>query len=620
MEMTENEAGEGPISKRDPAQPLKNVPASEQGAALFVWGVWAVVLLSCLAYVWKYSAGAMPVDDELPYVLESFTPRWLWAQHAEHRIPLPKLIWLSVLKLTSYDFRAGCLLDVLAMGVAAAAVILAVRAVRGWTSFPDAFFPLVLLSFRQAVNMLLWWQVNHALAPFLAILFLLIIVLKGVQLSFRFALLAGVLLILLSLSGPGGLPYVPLMALWLGYWGYLNWSSPAAHSRRNSALVWSLAAAAVLLVGFYFVGYTEDPSGSAWPYFRVEKNYTASGLWSALITSIDLLGLSLGAAVGFVPRAWGLAVLVLGLISIALLAVVRFTQAQERFRALGLLFFTGGAGALMLALGWARAPAPEEYLMVGHLQTKAVPGLCCVYFIWELYGRQTWSHVVHMCLFTATSLLFLTYVNQALEHGTARFKLAEAAEQDIQAGTTPMMMASRHRDAFTCEPQLSTDRLAAFLDDWRRAGIGRFKLLHPDPPMIEVSVPINPVFLNEMTWKDGIGRGTGNDPFMVLALPEAQLVYAIRITYAYPEATFFSPISFQVFWKRSDRQEFVEEERTQTQELRAATQDRTITIWVNDIIDQFRIDPDVKPCVIRIAKIELLVPAADRARVQRLDE
>jgi hypothetical protein len=139
-----------------------------------------------------------------------------------------------------------------------------------------------------------------------------------------------------------------------------------------------------------------------------------------------------------------------------------------------------------------------------------------------------------------------------------------------------------------------------------------------DPATGEVVFPVVPIAMNQMTWKDGVGEGNGDDPYLVFALPEPQLVHAIRIKYAYERTAF--PVVLQVFWRRSGQQEFVEEERNHTKELKAEVAEGTVTVWVNDTIDQFRIDPDVKPCVIRITKIELLVPAADHARVERLYE
>ncbi len=49
---------------------------------------------------------------------------WLWRQNAEHRIPLPKIIYLFLLKITHGDFRAGMVFNVLSVGFLSAAFIL----------------------------------------------------------------------------------------------------------------------------------------------------------------------------------------------------------------------------------------------------------------------------------------------------------------------------------------------------------------------------------------------------------------------------------------------------------------------------------------------------------------
>src|SRR5262249_15267995 len=210
-----------------------------------------------LAIVAKYSPCTVPVSDEFNLLGDGggFTLAWLWEQHAEHRIPLAKLLWIGVLRLTDYDFRIGNLLEVAALGVMALALIGAARRLRGETRLSDAFFPLALLNFGQTQPVFLWWwQVNHTLAPFLACALLLIVV-KPPPLRLRNALLAGIFLILPALSGPGGLPYVPALGLWLGGRGFQDYSSSASHETRNGLMILGLVAAAVLLVALYFVGY-----------------------------------------------------------------------------------------------------------------------------------------------------------------------------------------------------------------------------------------------------------------------------------------------------------------------------------------------------------------------------
>jgi hypothetical protein len=122
-------------------------------ATIFVLGTWAVMLLGNLIlvkmYTWNY-----PYADELYMLTQSLTPRWLWEQHAEHRVPLAKLIWLSSLRLTNYDFRVGNSISVLAVGGVAFRMIWAARRLRGCTRFSDAFFPLAFLNFGQGGNFL----------------------------------------------------------------------------------------------------------------------------------------------------------------------------------------------------------------------------------------------------------------------------------------------------------------------------------------------------------------------------------------------------------------------------------------------------------------------------------
>src|SRR5262249_42825536 len=60
-------------------------------------------------------------------------------------------------------------------------------------------------------------------------------------------------------------------------------------------------------------------------------------------------------------------------------------------------------------------------------------------------------------------------------------------------------------------------------------------------------------------------------------------------------------------WRKSDENDFVETERVINRKLKVVPEEQTMTVVVNDLIDQFRIDPDVKPCVYKIKEIVVLV-------------
>jgi hypothetical protein len=441
-------------------------------ATVFVWGTWALMLLANLAlvntYAWNY-----PYADELYMITQSLTPQWLWEQHAEHRVPLAKLIWLSSLQLTNYDFRVGSWISVLAVGAVAFAMIWTARRLRGWTSFSDSFFPLAFLNFGQSGNFLWWWVFNHILAPVLACCLLLIILLRGNQLTPRYGILTGACLVLLSLSGPGGLPYVVTLAIWLGYRGGLYWRSPSElYGKRDCLLVIGLTLVAVLLVGLYFVGYTKALGVAA------VIGLPEVSLKTSLETSIQVLSISLGPAVKPYWRLAGSVVLTLLLFSAAVLIIALIKEHRERLRALGLLLFIGATGSLVLIVGWARAGLGEEYALSGIYLNMALPALCCAYFIWIIYGKPGISNLVQMCLFTGMCLFFLP--NLAIGLGVGRYfsTSRQAFEQDMRAGVPPFILAERHV-AFLNPATDDVRGIALRLRQMQQAGIPQFRDMAP---------------------------------------------------------------------------------------------------------------------------------------------
>ena len=115
-----------------------SLPQAHRFATAFVWGIWVLMLLATLTLIVAYGNHVVPHGDELylfggKYSLDvkrfaddpmtrtpSLTFAWVWEQHAEHRIPLAKFIWLGVLKLTDFDFFVGNVIVVMAFGVVAA--------------------------------------------------------------------------------------------------------------------------------------------------------------------------------------------------------------------------------------------------------------------------------------------------------------------------------------------------------------------------------------------------------------------------------------------------------------------------------------------------------------------
>jgi len=116
------------------------------------------MVIAALLFVARYGSNVPSWDgwDMVPTVTgdQPITASWLWSQHNEHRVPLPRLLYLAIIHLTVADFRTIMYFNVLAMAAAAALMIHTARRLRGSSSVTDAFFPILLLHWGQAANFL----------------------------------------------------------------------------------------------------------------------------------------------------------------------------------------------------------------------------------------------------------------------------------------------------------------------------------------------------------------------------------------------------------------------------------------------------------------------------------
>jgi hypothetical protein len=272
-------------------------------------------------------------------------------------------------------------------------------------------------------------------AVLLTSLVLLAAVRWGTRLTAGPALLAGFCVFSLGLVGPWGLALVPALALWLVYWGVRHWRRPQPRRRIAVALL-ALAAAALTLVPLNFLG-VEQTQGSGPP---------SAGLLPSLTTSLQFLGLGFGQAARHFPYGeggspappWlGVGVVALALLSVALLAAAWRKQPAERPRVLGLFLFLAGMASLALGLGWARSGEGLDAGYATRYVTPAVPLLCCLYFIWQLYGTPGGRGLIQMGLFTVLCFLFAQNVQETLLAGQEHGSKMRAVERDIRAETPP---------------------------------------------------------------------------------------------------------------------------------------------------------------------------------------
>lgn len=574
-----------------PAPDVSNEPL-QPGAGVFVLGLWAVLSASALAFVVRYGP-SFPVWDDFEMVpaltgARRVTAAWLWDQHNEHRVPVPKSILLALLRLSGGDFRAGMIFNVVGLSALSLGTILVARRSAGRWRETDAFFPILLLHLGHHANLLWAWQVQFVLSTILAGgLLLLIVSGEGWPRSWR-AVLAGALLALLPLCGANGAALVPAMAGWL----LLAAAAHLARGEKRDGLLNLIAAAvSLLIVVSYFRGYR------AAGHHRVDGDLAAS-----LVTALQFLSLMLGPSAALLWPYSGALVVLLLVSSVAISARAAIRRPEERPRVLGLLAFLAGIGSLALGLGWGRAGASPLGGFEPRYVTLAAPMGLAIYLLWDLCGDPPWiRRLVLTCLFATMLVVSWPNTQAGIVGGKRLAEQAARLERDIRSGMPTFQVIRRHNPFL----HPSQDELATLLPMLRDARIGVFRHLRPDPPFREVAVPVIPAEVRLARWKDGTAQVTGVDPRLVFVLPEAQYVAGIHIRYAHsnPEGT---PARFRMGWRHPGQTEAPPEQSYANWYLPTG-RDRTTTVWVGEVIREFEIQPDNQPCEFHIASITLLI-------------
>jgi hypothetical protein len=439
-------------------------------AAVIVWLVWALTLASVLVAIAREGRN-IPFEEDWLMVAamtghQPDLPSWLWSQNSEHRLPLPRLVNLALLRATG-DFRSTMFFDAMALGAMAAAMILVARALRGGqTSLTDVFFPLLLLHLGNWDNLLWAWQIQFVLPTVLACVLLLIVVTRPTPPTGWAEAIGAVALLSLPLSGANGLVFTPTLAAWMGYSG---WVQRQDRPDRGSHGWVSIGAAlgALVLCAVYFSGYQASP----W-------NESSPGLAATLATSGKFLALSVGPAAANGWLVCGVLVGLAFLISLSLLITSHRDQRSERLRILGLLAFFTAALVLALAVGWGRAGRAAE---TGRMPTRyvllAAPGLCAAYLTALLFGRS-WTRGLAAALAALLALLFPLNTHVGWERRAWFGAGFTAFERDLAADLSPSLLARRH---YPFMLHWDESLMVVSLQQLHDAGIGLFEKWQPEP-------------------------------------------------------------------------------------------------------------------------------------------
>ncbi len=566
------------------------ITPAEPGANLFVWSVWAILLLGGLGFVSRFGP-EVPVEDDYALVPaltgdQAITLNWLWSMHNEHRVPVPRLLLLAAHWISGDDFRAGMFVSVLAVGLLAAVFLLLIRWVRGFSSYADALFPLLLMHWGHHSNFLWSWQVSFTVAVgFLGLISAAILAFQKLRTKILIIVSVGLGLALLIGFGAHGLAFVPALLLWL--FGLTVFRKN--HDRWAACLA---ILPALCMLGLYFWGY-ERPVEFADP-----PNLIAA--WRTLLQFY---------ATGFGPiagKAWmlgGWSMIALAASAFFLLLRAAWLWPEERATALGLAALLLGFLPLALGLAWGRASLGPLAGLEPRYVTLMAPLPCFVVLVWTRYARPSAARFLSMLIFASSCVLLWPNTQIGLEAGQSQKARSDAVLADIRSGLPPYRIIQRN------SPWLSTshDKLTPNFEGLRRTKIGPFARMRPDPPMVEVPLTLHPSFRSLARWEGSTNtiEATGVDPWVQFRLLEPREVAGVRIVYSHDNGLNTSPW-FKLLWRRPNQATFPDDQSYQRWSMPTGP-DQTIKAWIDSPVAEFRIQPDNRPCWFQIKEMVLLV-------------
>jgi hypothetical protein len=582
--------------KADAVHPAVVEPRTEEpGVWVFLWVVFGVLSLSVAAFVALFSTN-VPVWDDYNFVPavvgdQPLTRGWLWEQRNEHRIPLAKLILVGACRAVGNDVRAGMAGSVAVLSALAAALVGLARRLPGGARPSDAVFSVLLLNVGHASNLLWCNQLHQVIPTAIGCGLLVLIAWRACWPGPATAVLVGIALVLLPLFGGTGLLYVPALAVWVLAAAWVEARSPRPGAVWRALLVALPAVPGLVLCALYLrglrPGYHPAPADGIVDGARTAVQFLAGGIgepaalgwpWSGVAT-LSLLVLALGS----LARAW-------------------VTRPSARCQIFGLLAFLAALLTIAAGVGWGRGWAGSLAGFQGRYVTMATPLWCWLVIVFRLHVQPALGGVVANALFAAACVLLWPNTAAGLKHGREAEETARTMTQEIKAGAPPYRIVAR----FTPFLHPSQDEVARLLPLLRRTSVGPFGSLRNDPPFVEVPLPAKPTELSLARWDAATSTAqiTGVDPQLKYVLPSPRHVAGVRIQYSHANAA-SAPARFRFAWKRPGQPDYLAAQGSSNWELPTGNHLVT-TVWIDDDLSEFRIQPDNQRCEFHIDKITLL--------------
>lgn len=419
--------------------------------------LWTALTLASLAYVATIGSNC-PNSDEWEFVpallnREPLGP-WLWAQHNEHRLPLPRLAYYVLFQIT-HDFRAGSVLQVaLLSGTSLALMSLAAR-LRGYPYWTDAFFPASLVHVGHWENLLIGYNICFAFILVLETAIGVIALRTTRENLYSSGRTAGVLMVLLCLCGGGGVVTALPVAVWLAYLSF----NVVRQSHSQAAILFSFAVVpfaylAIYLQGYHRPGHHPEVGEGGFDVLRV----------TGQVVSI---------AFGHGTYRWWIAVF-LGIVTLGAFTLSELLKDWRRFEtrlaATGLIAISAGIAGVALVIGLGRAALEGSDGLASRYTYLTWPLIALTYIFWCSRGgrRGKW---IPAALCAAAAMFYPVNMIHGTHVGAKVRGVLATVEIEFRQGVPPDVIVRHFRGTFQGNQEERAVRAMPML---RAARIGAF--------------------------------------------------------------------------------------------------------------------------------------------------
>ena len=558
----------------------------------------AILGLGLLAYVVRYGRNLFYWDDyELVLGLTGQQPTnlgWFFAWQNEHLVAMVRFVFYVVWHTTG-DTRVMMFLICAGLVLSTALLLDTARMVRGRAVWTDAVIPLLLLNWGHYQSLIFPLQFFFAWVVALACACLWAFVRSRETWRRPELCVVLVALPLLPLNGIFGVLFAAPFVLLAIRTVLERALARDGNSRRDATILGISAVATVGTIALNLSGYHHIDHHP--PADSVAE--VIAGISEVLAVGIGPAGIPTWPASGIVVGA--LAAIAFG----ALLLVPRASKARRRV-AEAMAAILIGFGALVCAIGYGRAGLGPTAGFASRYSVFSAVLMCAALIVISTEWRRRSARAFAVAILVIAVAVQPQAFMVGRDYGRDLAKVSDRILSDLANGVPIEVVA--HQEGTRLYP--NGDGMTTFLRALSASGGGAVGSRTRGQLPCSNEVRIAPLIehTNSMTWNGQSAECLGEDPFTVFALNAPVKVCAVRVRFRLTEpAANAAPAMLQAFWAETSRNEFDPGVRNQTLRIEAdGTAEHTVTFWIGDTIDRFRIDPNTRPCRFELIDLTLI--------------